>query len=149
MAIEIARARDVDFDRVRGLLAEYALPIDGLSDHLSTLLVARDGDAIVGSAALEVYPDGALMRSVAITGPMQGRGLGRQLTEAVMAMAADLNLPALYLLTTTADRYFSKLGFEPINRSEVPASVTMSVEFRSACPSSAVAMRRIVGPPRT
>jgi amino-acid N-acetyltransferase len=47
---------------------------------------------------------------------------------------------ALYLLTTTAEGYFPKLGFERISRGDVPASIQASVEFTSACPASAIVM---------
>ena len=49
---------------------------------------------------------------------------------------------ALYLLTTTAEGYFPKFGFERITRAEVPPSVQASVEFATACPASAIVMRK-------
>ena len=45
-------------------------------------------------------------------------------------------------LTTTAERFFPKFGFEGIARSDVPPSVQASIEFTSACPSSAMVMRK-------
>jgi amino-acid N-acetyltransferase len=48
---------------------------------------------------------------------------------------------SLYLLTTTAARFFERFGFRPAERVEVPSSVRRSVEFRGACPESAVLMR--------
>jgi amino-acid N-acetyltransferase len=48
----------------------------------------------------------------------------------------------MYLLTTTAERYFPKFGFERIERRDVPETVQASVEFTSACPASAVVMRK-------
>jgi N-acetylglutamate synthase-like GNAT family acetyltransferase len=38
--------------------------------------------------------------------------------------------------------YFPNFGFEKIDRSVVPKSVQASVEFTSACPSTAVVMRK-------
>jgi len=64
------------------------------------------------------------------------------LTDAAIRLARDLQVPAIYLLTTTADRYFPKFGFEPIQRADVPPMVQTSVEFTSACPSSATVMRK-------
>ncbi len=110
--------------------------------HLATTIVARRNGDVVGSAALEVYPDGALMRSVAVAPDLQGHGLGRQLTDAVLKTARDLGVPAVYLLTTTAEQYFPKFGFERIERHQVPASVQTSVEFTFACCSSATIMRK-------
>lgn len=124
------------------LLEENRLPLDGLKDHLGTTLVARRDGKIVGSAALEVYPDGALLRSVAVSQELQGQGFGSELTGAALRLAQDLQVPAIYLLTTTAERYFLKFGFERIERDEVPATVRTSVEFTSACPSSAAVFRK-------
>ena len=54
----------------------------------------------------------------------------------------DLEAPQAFLLTTTAERFFPKFGFERIERTDVPASLQASIEFRSACPSSAIVMRK-------
>jgi amino-acid N-acetyltransferase len=131
-----------EIDAVRQLLREQHLPTAGLEAHLATTLVARDGGRLVGSAALEVYPHGALLRSVAVATERQGQGLGRELTEAAVRLAREIQAPAIYLLTTTAQEYFPKFGFEPIERADVPASVRRSIEFISACPSSATVMRK-------
>ncbi|MQA28528.1 MAG: GNAT family N-acetyltransferase [Luteitalea sp.] len=142
MAPSIERARERDTDALLDFLRASELPTAGLVDHLRTTIVAREGTKIVGSAALEVYPDGALLRSVAVASEMQGRGLGSDLTRTAIRMAHDLHAPAIYLLTTTAGRYFPKFGFERIPRAGVPAGVQRSVEFASACPSSATVMRK-------
>ena len=44
--------------------------------------------SVVGSAALEVYPDGALLRSVAVAPRAQGHGLGHGLTDAAHSSGA-------------------------------------------------------------
>ena len=138
----IETARPADATDVLRLLDQNHLPIDGLADHLATTVVARHNGRIVGSAALEIYPDGALLRSVAVAPELQGHGLGRELTEAAIRLARDLHVPAIYLLTTTAERYFPKFGFERIQRADVPPTVQTSIEFASACPSSATVMRK-------
>ena len=135
-------ASPADADAVLRLLDQNHLPLDGLEDHLATTLVARRDGQIVGSAALETYPDGALLRSVAVAPALQGHGLGQKLTEAAIRLARDLQAPAIYLLTTTAEQYFPKFGFERIQRADVPPSVQTSIEFTSACPSSATVMRK-------
>ena len=139
----IERAAPEDADAICRLLEQHRLPLDGLRDHLATTLVARGDDGrIVGSAALEIYSEGALLRSVAVGPQIQGQGLGRLLTDAAIRLAQDVRVPALYLLTTTAERYFPKFGFERIERADVPRSVQTSIEFTSACPSSATVMRK-------
>jgi amino-acid N-acetyltransferase len=144
VAASINHAEVDDFDAVCDLLQQHHLPLDGVREHLATTVVARDAREIVGSAALEVYGDGALLRSVAVARGREHRGLGRELTEAALRLAQDLHVPAVFLLTTTAEQYFPRFGFARINRSEVPESVQASVEFTSACPSSATVMRKIL-----
>jgi amino-acid N-acetyltransferase len=135
--------RDGELESVIALLRESRLPLDGL-DQAARIVVARDGAQIVGTAALEMYRDGALLRSIAVAAHVQGRGLGRELTEAALRVARDAGAPAAFLLTTTAERYFPKFGFARIERDEVPTSVRASVEFTTACPSSATVMRKIL-----
>ena len=142
MDIAIEKATLDDTEAIAALLEELHLPLDGLRDHADTTFVARRGTRVVGSAALEVYADGALLRSVAVLPDLQSAGVGRALTDTALRAARDLGLPAVYLLTTTAERYFPKFGFERITRADVPASVQTSVDFTSACPASAAVMRK-------
>jgi amino-acid N-acetyltransferase len=138
----IEAASDRDLREVRRLLERLRLPLEGVDDHVQTMLVARDGARIVGTAALELHADGALLRSVAVAQDQQGRGLGHALTEAALRLAWTHGADTVFLLTTTAEQFFPRFGFEPITRDEVPASVQASVEFQSACPASAIVMRR-------
>jgi amino-acid N-acetyltransferase len=146
MPPRIERAGTGDRAGIEQLLERNRLPVDGLADHLATAIVARAGDRIVGSAALEVYADGALLRSVAVADDQRGTGLGQELTMEAIRLAQSLDLPAMYLLTTTAERFFPKFGFQTIARHDVPASVQQSVEFTSACPASAMVMRKLLAP---
>jgi amino-acid N-acetyltransferase len=138
----IERARPGDLPAVRHLLESQGLPLDGVEAHVGTMVVARDDDEVVGAAALELYRDGALLRSVVVSAGRQGAGLGHTLTEAALAMAGELGARSVFLLTTTAEGFFPRFGFRPVPRDDVPASVRMSVEFQSACPASAVVMRK-------
>jgi amino-acid N-acetyltransferase len=130
-----------DRGAIAAVLTAEGLPVAGLA-HASELLVSRDGDRVIGCAAIEVYADGGLLRSVAVVPAFRDTGLGRALVDAAIARATALKLPALFLLTTTAERYFPRFGFEVVDRSAVPDGVRGSVEFTSACPSSAIVMRR-------
>ena len=140
----IEHANDSDLPQVLDLLERLSLPVDGVQEHLDTMIVARASGQIVGVAALELYADGALLRSVAVDPALQGKRLGHQLTETALRLAHEHGAETVFLLTTTAEKFFPKFGFERISRPEVPASVQASVEFRSACPASAVVMRKRV-----
>jgi amino-acid N-acetyltransferase len=138
----IDSATDRDLPEIRLLLERLNLPLAGVDEHLRTMLVAREDGQIVGTAALELYAEGALLRSVAVDSGRQGRQLGHRLTEAALRLAAARGAGTVFLLTTTAERFFPRFGFERITRDEVPVSVRASVEFQSACPASAIVMRK-------
>lgn len=141
-ALVIERAAAADGPSMLAFLEAAGLPTAGLADHLDEAYVAKRADRLVGTAALEVYEDGALLRSVAVDQSERGRGVGGRLTERALADAAARGLPAVYLLTTTAEDYFPRFGFAVIARDSVPESVRGSVEFQSACPASATVMRK-------
>ena len=145
MNVDIVRAAKEDGPSILQLLRNAELPVDGLLDHLETAFVARIDGRIVGCAAIEMYEGGALLRSVAVAPAVQGHAIGRRLIDAAVGLAESLGAPAVYLLTTSAGHYFPKLGFGPITRALVPASVQESVEFRSVCAASAEVMRRVLG----
>ena len=138
----IESASERDLPEIRALLERLRLPLAGVDEHLPTMLVAREGQQIVGTAALELYADGALLRSVAVEPRRQGRQLGHQLTAAALQLATTRGANTVFLLTTTADRFFPRFGFEPIDREQVPPSVRESAEFQFACPASAIVMRK-------
>jgi amino-acid N-acetyltransferase len=138
----VERARQEDLPAVFALLQKNGLPLDGLADHLPTMLVARQDGQIVAVAALELYSQTALLRSVAVDPQVQGHGLGHWLTEAALHDAETRSVGEVFLLTTTAERFFPRFGFETVARDVVPPAVRSSVEFTSACPASAVVMRK-------
>jgi amino-acid N-acetyltransferase len=134
-------ARESDRDQVEALLRHADLPTDGVAEYFGTFIVADDGARIVGVAGLEVHGRDALLRSVAVLPEARRTGLGSALTERALTEARNIGLETVYLLTTTAESFFPRFGFEPIPWSVVPPRVQESREFRGACPSSAVAMR--------
>jgi amino-acid N-acetyltransferase len=138
----IASATERDLPEIRALLERLHLPLAGVDQHLPTMVVAKEDEQVVGTAALELYADGALLRSVAVEPRRQGNQLGHQLTDAALRLAMARGASTVFLLTTTADRFFPRFGFEQITRAEVPLSIRRSVEFESACPASAIVMRK-------
>jgi amino-acid N-acetyltransferase len=140
MAVVIEPARVNDLPALFALLEQSGLPQEGLSDHLSTTLVAREDQGIVGSAALEIYGKTALLRSVAVADHLRGHGVGQHLTNAALNLARQQGITHVYLLTETAALFFPRFGFRPIPRSEVSPAIHASYEWTVACPVNAQAM---------
>jgi predicted N-acetyltransferase YhbS len=68
--------RESDLGSVHILLRANGLPLEGFDDHFATALVAREGQRVIGSAALEMYAPYALLRSVAVDVSCRGQGIG-------------------------------------------------------------------------
>jgi amino-acid N-acetyltransferase len=144
----IRAATPGDLGNVRALLAESALPIDGLDEQFGDgYAVALHGDAVVGVVGIECYGPDGLLRSAAIAPSHRGLGVGRDLVRDRIEWARRRGLRAVYLLTTTADNYFPRFGFTTLDRSQAPAGIRTSREFADACPASATFMRMPLGLP--
>lgn len=130
-----------DLPAIERLLAASGLPTAGVAEALRGFVVAESDRTIVGVVGLELCCDEyALLRSTAVAPDWRGTGLGRRLVTHVIAEAESRGIKALYLLTTTAERYFPTFGFVKTQRDTVPDEVKRSVEFREACPASATVM---------
>ena len=145
MKVTMRTASSQDLASVEQLLSSLKLPTVGVAEWIDRFWLAESEGKVVGIAGLEVYPDGALLRSVAVDPEWRNQQIARRLTERALDAARQAGNNSVFLLTTTADRYFPGLGFERIGRELVPPGVQQSVEFRGACPDSAVIMRRILG----
>ena len=131
-----------DLEDVLALLQASALPADGVADHLSDFLVARDsGNQIVGCAAVEHYGALGLLRSVAVDARLQGTGLGSQLVTTALHEARAKGMTQVVLLTTTARDFFARrFGFEETTREPHNEKLMSSAEWRLPRCSSAVVM---------
>ena len=146
-AVPIRPASPQDWPAVEALLRTERLPLDGARDHLASFVVAERHGAIVGCAGVERYGDAALLRSVAVVESERGRGIGVTLVERCIADARGSGVSTFVLLTTTAEQFFPRFGFEVVDRSTVPDAVRDSAEFRGACPASATVMRLAIRDP--
>ena len=143
--MQIRNATNADLSAVENLLSASDLPLDGVRDNFSSFVVAEDGGEIAGAIGLENFGSVALLRSAVVSPEHRGSGVGRQLVELLLEHAEEAGIEELYLLTTTAERYFPRFGFTRTTRSAVPDTVKASLEFQGACPDTAVVMTRRVG----
>ena len=140
--VRLRPATTSDLPAIERLLTANDLPLAGVIDALPSFVVAESGDELVGVAGLEPCREHALLRSVAVADAWRSRGVGRALVERVIAEAESRGIRALYLLTTTAERWFPSFGFRPIARDAAPADIRATAEFQGACPASAAVMCR-------
>ena len=140
--MSIRTATGDDLSDITALLESHHLPTAGLAAPLDGFLVAEEDGEVIGVIGLERFDRFGLLRSAAVAESRRGQSVGRDLVERLLSHASTEGVSAVYLLTTTAERYFQKFGFEQVARDDVPEPVRRSVEFTVACPASAVVMVR-------
>ena len=140
---ELRRANASDWETVRALLAEAALPVEDLGpDRLDGFLVAIDADAIIGLIGLEVLGTTGLLRSLVVAEAARRAGLGGKLVGALESAAETAGIDELWLLTIDAERFFERQGFTIVEREVVPDSIRQTGEFSELCPDTAYLMMK-------
>jgi len=140
--IVISPAQFEHRDAMISLLRSEKLPTEDLSADVSNFFIAMDQGLVIGIIGLEVYGDDGLLRSLAVRPEYRNMNIGTVLVSELENQGRNLGISNFYLLTETAMEYFSKKGYEVVNRKDAPASIQGSSEFKYACPSSATLMQK-------
>lgn len=130
-------------EEVKRLLRDAALPTADLSDRITFLGMWREG-RLVGVIGLEAYGDVGLLRSLAVDAGQRGTGLGGWLVDQLEAAAAGEGIETLYLLTTTAEGFFARRGYQRVPRETAPPALQATSEFSTICPASSACMCKVV-----
>lgn len=144
--MQIRPATANDQAAILGLLQDSNLPVDDLDTAEIDFVVVTDDVGIAGAAGLESFGESGLLRSVAVREGLRGTGIGDQLVRVAEARAKTSGFKHLVLLTQTAAPFFAQRGYAVIARTEAPAAVQQSAEFRSICPASATCMIKSLEP---
>jgi amino-acid N-acetyltransferase len=137
-----------DLAQVRQLVREAGLPTEDLADtDLSHFLGFGSREKPSGVVGLELFGEDALLRSLVVDPSERGTGGGRLLVAAAEEHARSLGVRSVYLLTTTAERFFERLGFRRVDRDSAPAAIRATREFANLCPASAAFMIKRLDPP--
>jgi len=133
---------DADLPAIRVLLTQAGLPLDGLMEPPTRFVVARNGDRLVGVGALEQHGSDGLLRSLVVEPEVRATGIGSGIVTELERWADEIGLTGTYILTDTAERFFSRRGYRRIGRRDAPPAVMGSIEWATACDESATAMVR-------
>jgi amino-acid N-acetyltransferase len=140
-------AQPADLPAIRALLAASGLPGEDLtSAHLVSFWVRRDTAGLAGVVGLEPRGRTALLRSLAVRSDTRGGGLGTDLLSHAESQATALGVDAVYLLTTTAERFFAAHGYAVTSRETAPPAIQATTEFAELCPSNSVCMTKRLAP---
>ncbi len=129
---------------VAQILKQNDLPIDDIHNPSIQLFVAIYNKEIIGVVGVEKYDNISLLRSLAVLDSYKGEGVGKQLIHYFEDWCESKSVEQIYLLTTTADQYFLKYGFQNVKRDLVPEDIKSTAQFKDICPDSAVVMKKIL-----
>jgi|SRR5579863_1366603 len=125
------------------LLAAVGLPSSDLTEpHLEHFMFSGPRDAPTGLVGLELYGSEALLRSLAVVPTARHSGLGSVLLEQAEGYAYAQGVRSLYLLTTTAQRFFEQRGYHLVARESCPAAIRSTSEFAGLCPASSALLMK-------
>jgi len=131
MTRTIEQAGRADQERIKRLLTECGGPTEDLVGAWhESFLVARESSAVVGVVGLEIRGKLGLVRSLATSPGHRGRGIASALLETAEERARAAGIRSIYGLTTTAEVFFTKRGYESIDRTEMPEAIRNMAEFR-------------------
>ena len=91
---------------------------------------------------VELFGDVALLRSLAVSADARSSGMGTALVRHVESYAVSQGVRTLYLLTTTAEGFFARLGYASVAREAAPPAIRSTPEFAGICPASSAFMSK-------
>ncbi len=152
-AMSVRRARMSDVEKIHKLVNIQAhkgeiLPrtLDNIIHDVQNFVVAELDGKVVGCASLYIYQTGlAEIRSVVVDEAAQNQGQGEALVQYLLEFAHQMELEQIIVLTYISE-YFSKLGFNVIEKSSLAANIIEDSEpSPNKNPADEMAMEYIVG----
>ncbi|WP_439886075.1 arsenic resistance N-acetyltransferase ArsN2 [Pseudomonas sp. MBLB4123] len=124
-------------DELLPLLRACDLPVaDVAPGPLQQFFSLRDESGLLGVVGLELLDTEGLLRSLAIAPAHRGKGLAAHLVAFAEARACAQGIGRLFLLTTTAADYFTRLGYQPTEKAAAPPAIQATAQFAGLCPAA-------------
>jgi len=140
--MQIIKVTEHSRNEIINLLRTNNLPSEDLPDALNEFYAALDEGKLIGLVGMERYSRFGLLRSMVVHPNYRNRQIAAKLVQLLEQAAAGSGITTMYLLTQTAENYFSKRGYQVITRDTVPQALFQSSEFSHVCPESATVMKK-------
>lgn len=118
------------------------LPTSDLSTADQFFFVFTDASRAIGCGGFLLAGEHALMRSIVVDDDRRGTGAGAAILERLIVAAEIRGARHIWLLTTNADGFFARHGFNQVARAEAPPAIAATPQFSGVCPGSAAFMHR-------
>lgn len=132
-----------DAPELRSALEAAGLPTEDLTEAGRRFFRFEASGKPVGYGGYELHGDHALLRSVVVLPDRRGRGFGTMVTQEVLRRATAAGARDAYLLTTTAEAFFQRAGFVPVDRRDAPQAILATRQAASICSTAALLVRKL------
>jgi amino-acid N-acetyltransferase len=109
-------------------------------EHMKQFFGTGAKENLDGVVGLELFGTIGLLRSLAVVSSRRRTGLGSRLVAQAEDYARNHGIKSLYLLTDTAEAFFTHRGYRRLGRDEAPHAIRETREFSEICPVSSVFM---------
>lgn len=131
------------FAALQAALAAEGLPTSDLQEPGRNFFAYfNDRQALAGFGGFEIHAEHALVRSIVVLPGHRGHGLVWSIVPQVLAQAAKAGAKHAWLLTEGAAPVFKRMGFEQVDRQQVPDEIGQTRQYRQLCGESATLMHR-------
>lgn len=128
--VKARKAVIADVKDIQKLVNEFAkkgamIPrsVNELYENIRDFTVCHEDGTLVGVCALHIlWEDLAEVRSLAVRGEFQGRGIGKKLVRHCMKEAKAIGVKRVFVLTYQTD-FFQKMGFAEIDKASLPQKI--------------------------
>jgi len=139
--MNIVPASQNSFSAAVALLKKNNLPTEDINPG-TQLFVMEEGNKVLGCIAVEYDYNNALLRSLSVSEEKRNEGIGMKLVEFIEDYVKKQGVQTIFMLTTTAADFFSKQGYEAVDRNSAPLFIKNTEEYSMLCSSSAVLMKK-------
>lgn len=137
----LKRASNNDLAQIRDILKRNYLVFRDIKNKDVELFLVYEDSVFVGIIGLEKFDNIGLLRSLVVLEEYRSKGYGKKICNSLIEHAKSQGIKQLYLLTTTARKFFEKIGFKIVKRKDVPIRIKNTDEFSTLCPESAICMQ--------
>jgi amino-acid N-acetyltransferase len=134
--MSVIRARPA-LAAAKALLEAADLPVADLTeDHCEHFFFWGPEGSPTGLVGLEMFGNVALLRSLVVDPAARSSGMGSALVRHAEHYAQAQGVRTLFLLTTTAEGFFTRHGYSKTGREAAPPAIRSTREFAGICPAS-------------
>jgi len=136
----IRAAAGPDLPHIATMLHHGGLIAGAARERVGRTVVAEADRVPIATAAWERVDDAGLLRSVAVAPEQRRAGAGTLVVAATLRRMLEDGIRDVYLVTESAERFFTSCGFRTIDRDDVPEKIANHPQITRECPASAPVM---------